>query len=258
MTRSRKRDDRMLSSAMQILQSGGRQIPDKTSDDLIVRAICGDGAIDYDFTVTVDEFDRDDNWGPGHYQGIAVPFEVAERWDVGITACKAQKIGPRSAEGLSLRLNLAFPDGVPPASQALVTEYLSSIEAAKLAEQQKYAGPIAEILANRAEILRLMPHGMRKPTKEEYDAAWKAVHNWQDRTEDAPILLRNKYHGMYELNWSKAGKVALREATGTDFGERLPPMPGNEEGYTGWTAIHHWRGLILVYNGVGGIAGVGA
>lgn len=57
-------------------------------------------AVLYDYVVTPDEFDRDDNEGPGHYVGIATTHEAADRWDLGIREAKRRGLTDEAAVSL--------------------------------------------------------------------------------------------------------------------------------------------------------------
>lgn len=86
-----------------------RQIP-KVRDERIIKAFFG-RATAYDYEVTSDDFDRDDNEGPGHYYGVTVPASLADRWDAGILACKKADIKEmRSREALTIRYRLMVAD----------------------------------------------------------------------------------------------------------------------------------------------------
>jgi hypothetical protein len=80
-----------------------RRIPNLT-DGRMIRAFFGDRAAIYDYEVTHDQFDEDDNEGPGVYVGVTVPASLADRWDAGIRAARqAGHKDMRSREALLLR-----------------------------------------------------------------------------------------------------------------------------------------------------------
>lgn len=86
------------------------------------------GAKTYNFTVTTDEFDEFDNAGPGHYVGVEVDQEVAEKWNEGLRLCKDRGLNPRSWDGLLLRYNISRRQGrersyLPKPLQKLAREY---------------------------------------------------------------------------------------------------------------------------------------
>lgn len=61
---------------------------------------------EFDYVVTQDDFDEDDNQAPGHYAGVAVDADTASKWDRGLAACKAAGLHSRSPEGVALRYSI--------------------------------------------------------------------------------------------------------------------------------------------------------
>jgi len=136
-----------------------RRIPGVT-DERIIRGFFGRRARPYDYTVTAEDFDRDDNEGPGHYVGITVPASLADRWDAGIIACRRRKVGSRSPEGLLIRYRIMAADDtadLPPA--------LAAYLAAKEAAAEKQAAAKRKAAAEKQEVDRLLD-GLRATSVE--------------------------------------------------------------------------------------------
>lgn len=72
------------------------------TDPTIIRHLAPGGE-SYDHEVSVEDFDEDDNAGPGHHYGVEVSARVGECWDAGLVACKDRNVSPRSREGIALR-----------------------------------------------------------------------------------------------------------------------------------------------------------
>jgi len=82
-----------------------KRIP-KLTDHRIISTFFGAAAKPYNYEVTYDEFDEYDNEGPGHYIGVEVPDDLADRWDSGIIACREAGLRASSREGYALRWRL--------------------------------------------------------------------------------------------------------------------------------------------------------
>lgn len=80
------------------------KIPNLTHPAMIA-AFFG-GPESYDYTVTAEEFDEQDNEGPGHYCGVIVSAEDGAKWDAGLQECKSRGVANRSLEGLRVRLGM--------------------------------------------------------------------------------------------------------------------------------------------------------
>lgn len=110
------------------------------TDARMIRAFFGDRAVPYNYRVTQDQFDEEDNQGPGHYYGVTVPASLCDRWDAGILACKERKIEARSREGLTLRYRIMSQDeaaALPKDLEELLAEKESKEAAEKAAKEER-------------------------------------------------------------------------------------------------------------------------
>jgi hypothetical protein len=64
----------------------------------------------FEFSVTHDEFDEQDNWGPGEYQGVYVSEGTSRMWDAGLKECRHRRWQANSEAGLELRRRVLAGD----------------------------------------------------------------------------------------------------------------------------------------------------
>ena len=130
-----------------------RDIPN-LMDDRVIAAFFGDRAVAYDFTVTQDQFDEEDNWGPGHYCGVTVPASLADRWDAGLKACRASGVDTKAREGYILRYRIMVQDDaaeLPACLEELLAEREQKAAVAALLAEREQKAAVAALLAEREQ-----------------------------------------------------------------------------------------------------------
>lgn len=214
----------------------------------IIAAFFGSQHETYNYKVSVDEFDEHDNEGPGHYYGVSVPADMADRWDAGLIACRDAGVGASTPEGFALRLTLMYPDGVPSHAAMAIHSYFER----KVAEREKtiapYRATIEAVKGARKMLAELFPAGIRPLTAEEWEAARAARSSWV-------LMIDNPTDGKPSWEWPQPARELFVAQCGY-YGDRLPAMPGNEEGTLGYDAIYRWDGKYLVYSHDAGFQGI--
>jgi hypothetical protein len=184
------------------------------TNDAIIRAFFGRAAKHYHYVVTQDDFDEYDNEAPGEYAGVEVPAALGQKWDAGLNECKAAGIVAGSREGWAIRYRAMHGD--KPMHADLV-RWLDERDAKQAEKAAATARLTAEVQAVRVQAAALIAGGTHIQADEYSGQFW-----CHGPRETLPLLLTNPYYDAQ---------------TPIEMGDRLPPIPGNEPGYRGWSEL---------------------